>query len=58
VFFVIIWFIFPETKGLTIEEIGALFDKDSSFSGHHYDTPMSGNAEVGSIFNDRSMDKE
>ncbi|KAL3446320.1 hexose transporter protein [Aspergillus insuetus] len=58
VFFVIIWFIFPETKGLTIEEIGALFDKNSSFSGHHYDTTMSGNAEVGSIFNDRSMDKE
>ncbi|KAL2838645.1 hexose transporter protein [Aspergillus pseudoustus] len=58
VFFVIIWFIFPETKGLTIEEIGALFDKDSSFSGHHYDSAMADNAEVGSILNDTSMDKE
>ncbi|KAL3461875.1 hexose transporter protein [Aspergillus heterothallicus] len=58
IFFVIIWFIFPETKGLTIEEIGALFDKNSLINGRRHTSQITDDAEIGSILDDGSMDKQ
>ncbi|PYH92641.1 hexose transporter protein [Aspergillus ellipticus CBS 707.79] len=54
---VLIWFLFPETKGLTIEEIGMIFDKNSTVGGVAARTGNDEEAEVRSIFNDEAMDK-
>lgn len=33
-YIIMIWFGFPETKGLTIEEIAVVFDGEDAFAGH------------------------
>lgn len=36
--FVVVWFLFPETKGRTLEEIAIIFDGEAAFGGHTPDT--------------------
>lgn len=46
--FVAVWYLFPETKGLSLEEMGSVFDDKSSIFSYHGSGSVSGTS--GSIY--------
>jgi hypothetical protein len=40
---IIIWFLYPETKGPTLEELGRLFEDEISFAEDKVDDPEKAN---------------
>lgn len=47
--FFAVWYLFPETKGLSLEEMGSVFDDKSSIFSHHASGSVGGSSS--SIFN-------
>ncbi|EMG48682.1 hypothetical protein G210_0713 [Candida maltosa Xu316] len=54
--FFAVWYLFPETKGLSLEEMGSVFDDKSSIFSYHASGSLGGGSN-GSIYGSANVDE-